>query len=324
MKSVIVVVVSSLSLLANASLAQNLIEDGNFDSLPVGISVPGTPLTVGQWTFENYSGVDPNGAGGFSGNPGNFCPLEDGGGGSSDPRATRTVGGLTIGATYVLSWDFAMRVNHSGGEAGPSFGVFLDTQTFETALFLGSILDGGLYSGRSASFVATSTTHQFIFAGELDGRSNGAGATDVSYRLDNVALVLHSATGQGNGGLARLELNGLGAGTLAGPYAVHVPGNGTLSFHWEGPPSAPIALIAGAPNVASTPLGCAGLLDIASPQIILPVGQITLDANGVLDFSLTLPGLPAGSVGRMQGIILQPVGSPCPATLTSAFELIPF
>jgi hypothetical protein len=73
----------------------------------------------------------------------------------------------------------------------PSFGVFLDAQTFGNALFLANRNQypaEKIYLSQSTSFVATQAAHTLIFAGELDARSNGAGTTDVSYLLDNVRL----------------------------------------------------------------------------------------------------------------------------------------
>jgi hypothetical protein len=99
----------------------------------------------------------------------------------------QTVSGLTIGGSYELSWDMALRFNVSGAGNGPSFGVFLDSQTFSSALYLDTYLSTAFVT-QTVTFVASSTAHTFIFAGELDGRSNGAGTTDVSYRLDNVSL----------------------------------------------------------------------------------------------------------------------------------------
>ena len=98
--------------------------------------------------------------------------------------------GLAVGTPYLLSWDIVLRNNHAGSFAnGPSFGVFLDTQTSANVLFLGGTLSSQ-YIQQSTTFVPTSTTHTVIFVGELDGRTNGASTTDVAYNLDNVSLTL--------------------------------------------------------------------------------------------------------------------------------------
>jgi hypothetical protein len=95
---------------------------------------------------------------------------------------------FSIGSTYTLSWDLALGVSIGAG-SGRSFGVFLDSQTFSNALLFDEYLSATIYKSDSVNFVATSTSHTFIFAGELDNRTNdGVGNTDVSYKIDNIAL----------------------------------------------------------------------------------------------------------------------------------------
>ena len=174
--------IALLAALASAPGAANasLITDGDFDSLPTGLAPPGGTITVNDWVFGHYGGVEI-----FGGN--RMVRLESEGLPTIDPTASQTVSGLTIGASYELAWDMALRFNVSGAGNGPSFGVFLDNQTFSSALYLDTYLSTTFVT-QAVTFVATSTTHTFIFAGELDGRSNGGGTTDVSYRLDNVSL----------------------------------------------------------------------------------------------------------------------------------------
>jgi len=182
--------VSSCALLAIVANAHgNLIVNGDFEGLVTGYANGATPWVSGAWTFLHEGGVLASPAG----NPGQAARLESSGLASSDPSAAQTVAGLTVGATYFLAWDVAVGVNWSGAANGPSFGVFLDTQSFSTALVLRSYASfpPSGYVHESVEFVASSTSHTFIFAGELDGRSNGAGTTgttDVSYKLDNVSL----------------------------------------------------------------------------------------------------------------------------------------
>lgn len=159
----------------------SLITDGDFNSLPLGLAPAGGTISVGNWVFGDNAGVESIGAGNRA------VRLESNGVPNLDPTAAQTVSGLTIGASYELSWDMALRFNVSGAGNGPSFGVFLDSQTFSSALFLDTYLSTAFIT-QAVTFVASSTTHTFIFAGELDGRSNGGGTTDVSYRLDNVSL----------------------------------------------------------------------------------------------------------------------------------------
>lgn len=181
----------------------NLITEGDFESSPT--SPLGTPF--GGWTYEDFAGV-------LMLTDGNIqaVRLESNGTAVSDPTATQTVSGLTVGAAYTLEWDWRLRINFSGFDKGWSFGVFLDTQSSVSALFLSKTLSQ-TFLHSSVEFTASDTTHTFIFAGELDARSNGAvvtqsndGRTDVSYYLDNVSLtVVPEPTGFG---MAVLALSG--------------------------------------------------------------------------------------------------------------------
>lgn len=160
----------------------NLITNGDFEACA---DEAGNPLnsTCGDWSFANFAAVnDGIGVGGSKG-----VRVESNGSASTDPTAIQSVSGLVVGDAYQLSWDLDLRIDAGGSPAVPSFGVFLDDQIFANALFLLTIPSDG-YVGRTADFVATQSTHTFIFAGELDSRSNGTGTTDVSYNLDNVSL----------------------------------------------------------------------------------------------------------------------------------------
>jgi len=168
-------------LLIAAPARANLISDGDFQGLPNGLAPGGATIVVNDWTFFDAAGVESIGAN-------KVVRLESNGLASRDPTASQTVAGLTVGADYTLSWDLALRVNFSGSANGPSFGVFLDSQTLANALLLDTYLSAA-FAARSVTFTATASSHTFIFAGELDGRTNGAGTTDVSYRIDNVSLL---------------------------------------------------------------------------------------------------------------------------------------
>ena len=172
--------------LANVGMA-NLIQNGDFENCDTILSTDTTTHSTGGWIFAHYAGVNDS-TGRYLGNPGKFVRLEGNGLSTSDPTATQTVSNLTVGASYRLSWDLALRVTAGGSGTGRSFGVFLDQQSYTNALYIGERLSSA-YTNCSVDFVATATTHSFIFAGELDNRSNGGvGITDVSYLLDNVDL----------------------------------------------------------------------------------------------------------------------------------------
>lgn len=149
---------------------------------------PGSPITSGGWTFANHAGIET----GFGTAANKAVRLESGGTATYDPTLSREVTGLSIGTVYHLAWDWALKVNYGGtGGTGRSFGVFLDSQTFDNSLFLGERLIAS-FTRTTVDFVATATSHTVIFAGELDSRSNGltgtGSRTDVSYWLDNVEL----------------------------------------------------------------------------------------------------------------------------------------
>ena len=176
-----------LVLVSGTTGMANLIQNGDFEACDTILSNPINTHTTGDWTFADYAGVNDVSSG-YIGNPGQCVRLESDGESISDPTATQTVTNLTVGKRYRLSWDLALRINFGGAGTGRSFGVFLDQQTFNNALYEGEQLVTN-YIRYSVTFVATNTTHTIIFAGELDGRSNGGvGTTDVSYKLDNVDL----------------------------------------------------------------------------------------------------------------------------------------
>lgn len=174
-------------LVAAGTARADFIVNGGFEPYAAPQLAPaGGSLSTpdGAWTFTENAGVDS----GTPGNPGKAVRLESNGLATRDPTIAQTVSGLTVGATYTLTWDLALRFNISGSGTGRSFGVFLDSQSFPNALFFGERLLS-TYATQSTSFVATSASHTLIFAGELDNRTNGGvGNTDVSYRIDNISL----------------------------------------------------------------------------------------------------------------------------------------
>jgi hypothetical protein len=130
---------------------------------------------------------------GSNGNPPGSIRLNSCGEATGDPAASQTIGGLTPGVTYTISVDVHLHVNASGGGTGKSFGIFLDNEP-GTPLLLTEVLDNNWHTV-TVTFVATSSSHTIIFAGELDARTpGGPGATtDVSYFIDNISLTRLSA-----------------------------------------------------------------------------------------------------------------------------------
>lgn len=144
----------------------NLFVNGNFDGSAAGWTLPGNNVC----TAPSYvSGM---------------ILLNECGSGGADPIAYQSVSNLTVGAKYVISWDYKLYVNSGNSANGKSFGVFVDG----TAVKLTETLSYS-FVRESAEFIAQATTQVISFAAELDQRTPGVPTrTDVSYYLDNVDL----------------------------------------------------------------------------------------------------------------------------------------
>lgn len=209
-KLVLIILISGSANIAFAGIMT--IDDGGFEGLSAIGFAPNAPDTLirGAWTLQNQARISAS-----LGNPGQAMALESNGLIISDPLIFQDVTGLTPGTTYEVDWDLRVKVNFGGSFGnGPSFGVFLDSLSFSSALYLGGTLSAS-YVPLSTAFVATSSTHRLFFAGELDNRTNGAGNTDVSYFLDNVTF---SASPAAVPEPAGLTVFGVGIGCLAGFY----------------------------------------------------------------------------------------------------------
>lgn len=175
--------VFAFTLLLATPVHANLITNGGFDSNANG------------WTVNPVDGIG-NAWRATGGNPGGNQRLNAGGLPSSDPFIEQLVSGLTIGQTYILSWDLQ---HDFSAQTTTSFGAFLDP-TGEAPSPNGTVLLLLAYPGpytnprpwnsHQTSFVATATSHTIRFAAELDTRTPGVTATtDVSYYIDNVSLI---------------------------------------------------------------------------------------------------------------------------------------
>jgi len=113
----------------------------------------------------------------------------------SDPAASQTITGLTVGTSYTIQVDVRLFANSSGGGTGRSFGVFLNNEP-ANPLLLTEFLDGNWHTVR-VNFTATSTSATIIFAGELDARTPGGPgiSTDVAYFIDNISVTQTAAGG---------------------------------------------------------------------------------------------------------------------------------
>lgn len=182
----VITLIGGIAFVTSSPVLQGgLIVNGDFEVFDTNFFANyGTPVTSNGWTFSNQAGVEN------FGNPGRAARLESNGSSTTDPTITQVVSGLTVGESYHLSWDLALRVSFSGSGTGRSFGVFLDSQTFANSIFMGEYLSS-TYLMHEVNFIATATSHTLIFAGELDNRTNGGlGNTDVSYRIDNIHMTV--------------------------------------------------------------------------------------------------------------------------------------
>jgi hypothetical protein len=168
---------------ATMSAQANLITNGSFDVTPTGSG----------WTLSNacagldsymWTSVHSNAA------HGSYVRLNECGNSASDPTARQTISGLTVGATYEVTWDMMLYEAASGSGTGKSFGLFLGNDATGQQLLLTELSTLYAWQTFTATFVATSTTQTLTFAGELDARTPGGPghATDLSYGIDNVSL----------------------------------------------------------------------------------------------------------------------------------------
>jgi hypothetical protein len=169
----VLVLVASLGLLDPAE--GSLIVNGDFS-----VSVPSNG-TGGGWTSAN---IDFNGgwrAG--SGNPGGAFILNSGGQLATDPTISQLVTGLTPGATYRLTGQYAnvYSGNSFFGNEGPnSFAIDIDGVNLDKLDYPGMVFAFGNFS---FDIVAPDTDLLIAFRAEIDG-------DDTDYEIDNIALVL--------------------------------------------------------------------------------------------------------------------------------------
>lgn len=152
--------------------APTLVTNGGFDGNTTG-------WTLGGGCFPSAYTTAGNGTGAVK--------LNTCGEDNVDATASQTITGLTVGHTYLLSWDQQLDDAYGGYGFGKSFGIFLGTDG-GTALYTNEYLST-TWATMTTSFVATSTSQLLTFAAELDQRTTGVTLrTDVSYNLDNVVL----------------------------------------------------------------------------------------------------------------------------------------
>ncbi len=146
--------------------AANLVVNGDFSN-----SVPSNG-TGGGWTSSHIDYV--GGWHSTGGNPGGMFILNDNGSAGSDPQIVQTITGLTPGAQYTLSGDYASW--YITGNNG--FGLDIDgsnvTKLNRTAT--------KVWTPFSLTINAASTEMSIRFRAEIDGGDN-------DFAIDNISLV---------------------------------------------------------------------------------------------------------------------------------------
>jgi len=151
--------------------AANLITNGSFD-----VSVPSNG-TGGGWTSSNIDG-----AGGWrisGGNPDEMFILNDAGQGGTDPTIQQLVTGLTPGATYRLTGDYANVYNGWGSRGPNTFAVDVDGVNIDKLDYPG----WGVWGSFLFDIVSPDTDLLIAFRAEIDG-------DDTEYKIDNISLVV--------------------------------------------------------------------------------------------------------------------------------------
>ena len=150
--------------------AANLITNGSFD-----VSVPSNG-TGGGWTSSN---IDGSGGWRISGGlPDEMFILNDAGAVSTDPTIQQLVTGLTPGATYRLTGNYANFWLSYGSLGANTFAVDVDGITLDKLDYPGPA-GWGLFL---FDIVAPDSDLSIAFRAEIDG-------DDTDYMIDNISLV---------------------------------------------------------------------------------------------------------------------------------------
>jgi hypothetical protein len=166
LKSSIGLAVLALLTIARLVTAQdNLVVNGAFNGNANGWTISDTPGGFG------YSSVVGNPGGGVLLD--NISPSP-----SSDPTASQTISGLTIGMVYLVSGDYQPgKLRGSDLPTGPSFGVAINGDFLFTAAAPQDFV------WRQFSFFHTASSSTAVL--NLSSQINGTG---LSYAIDNIAM----------------------------------------------------------------------------------------------------------------------------------------
>lgn len=149
----------------------NLIINGDFST-----SVPSNGAG-GGWVSANIDGV--GGWRSTGGNPDGMFILNDGGALATDPIISQLVSGLTAGATYRLTGDYANQYEYFGSRGDNTFAVDVDGVMLDALNYPGADRVWGSFS---FDIVAPDTDLLIAFRAEIGG-------DDTDYKIDNISLV---------------------------------------------------------------------------------------------------------------------------------------
>lgn len=167
------------------------------------------------------------------------------------------------------------------------------------------------------------------------GATAAAAADDPAWSAVNLPPIPYcggSGAGNANSSAASLQVNGIGAIGVAGPFVV-TPAGGSLTLSWAGPPGQSLILATGPLNPGSGTLPGFGTIDLGTPPtwadvtfllngLIPPLSYIMVtNGAGTAVQTFSLPSL-AGVTFAVQGMVFQPIGTtPYGALLTAAFNI---
>lgn len=153
--------------------------------------------------------------------------------------------------------------------------------------------------------------------------------------IDFAPLIYCTGCGAGNANsaMASLQINGMGAIGVAGPYMIAGASGTLLTFQWNGPANQPLILAMGPPSAGCTVVPGLGTIDIGTPPSyndvqflfngLLPPASyfFVTNSTGVSLQSFLMPTVPGLSFA-LQGIVVQPPGTSLYGVLpTASFQI---